>query len=178
MYDKILVPFDGSVVSQNGLNMACVLAEHHNAKLILLCVADDEVPAEIVNAAVDEGIVRPASYMEFSRSLEHPSMAPARAEATRQAVMERVAHAIAVEIVDRGARFAGEQNVPEVLTLVRDGDPEKCILQEAAGHNVDLIVIGSRGKEGLDALFHPSVAEHVRKRSACPCLVLFPGDDE
>ena len=178
MYDKILVPFDGSAESQNGLNTACVLAEHHNAKLILLCVAGDEVPAEIVNAAVDEGIVRPASYMEFSRSLEHPSIASSRAEAARQVVMERVAHAIAEEIAYRGARFAEEQNVPEVMTLVRDGDPEKCILQEAAGHNVDLIVIGSRGKEGLDALFHPSVAEHVRKRSACPCLVLFPGDDE
>ena len=178
MYDQILVPIDGGEEAMNGLNTACVLAEHHKSKLILLCVTANDVPADLVDAAVNEGIVRPASYSEFSDTLEHPSIASARAEITRQAVLSRIASAIGENIIDRGARFAKEQHVPEVLTLVRSGEPEKCILDVAKEHKVDLIVIGSRGKEGLDALFHPSVAEHVRKRCECPCLVLFSGDQE
>lgn len=178
MYEKILVPFDGSAESHKGLNTACLMAEHHGAKLILLCVTGDELPFEIINAAVDEGIVRPASYTDFLRTLENPSIAAAGAEATRQVVLERMANAIAQEIVERGARFAGEQNVPEVMTLVRNGDPEKCIVDEAKEYEVDLIVIGSHGVDSRDPLFHPSVAEYVRKHCACPCFVLYPGGTE
>ena len=125
--------------------------------------------ADIVKAAVNEDIVRPARYMEFSDTLENSNIASAHAEITRQAVLSQVAIALGKSIVDRGARFVEEQHVPGVLTLVRAGEPERCILDVAKQHKVDLIVIGSRGKDGLDALFHPSVAEHVRKRCDCPC---------
>lgn len=176
MYSRILVPIDGSEHAHNGLKVGSVLAEHYNSKIVLLCVTDEDIPEDAVEAAINEGIIRPSSYQEFISTLDHPSIAATQAEASRQVMLSRVASAIANEIAERGATFAKEKNVSEVLTLVRSGNPEDRIVDVAKGYNVDLIVIGSRGKEGLDALFDPSVAESVRKRVECHCLVLFPGE--
>lgn len=178
MYSRILVPIDGSDYAANGLEIACLLAGHYKSKLILLSVTETDIPDDIVAAAINEGIVRPESYDTFVRTLDYPGMTAARAEATRGAVLSRVAGAIAGEIVERGAHFASEQDIPEVLTLVRSGDPDDCIVDTAKDYDADLIVVGSRGKEGLDALFHPSVADSVRKKATCPTMVLFPGDSD
>jgi nucleotide-binding universal stress UspA family protein len=187
MYGKILVPFDGGINAMNGLNTACILAEHHKSKLILLFVARRDLPADFVAAAVNEGIVHPSSYAEFSGTLTHPAATLSHTEAAmveeqaidakmkHEAILAQAASSIGEQIVDRGSQFAGEHHVPEILTLVRTGEPERCILDVAKQFNVDLIVIGSHGKEGVDALLHPSVAENVRKHANCPCLVLFPG---
>ena len=177
MYARILVPIDGGEHSHNGLKVACALAEHYKSKVILLCVTDEDIPEEVAAAAINEGIVRPSSYQEFVSTLGNASIATAQAQAKRHAILSRVANAIANEIAERGASFATEQNVAEVLTLVRSGEADERIIEVADGYNVDLIVIGSRGKEGLDALLHPSVAETVRKRAKCHCLVLFPGEE-
>lgn len=190
MYGKILVPFDGGKDAKNGLDMACVLAEHHKSKVILLLVTEGDMPADFVAAAVDEGIVQPSSYLDFSATLAPPKAASSitsaammaeqavDAEIKSKTLLAQAARSIGENIVDRGARFAREQHVPEVLTLVRTGEPGPCILNVAKQFDVDLIVIGSHGKEGLEALFHPSVAEHVRRRAESPCLVLFPGARE
>ena len=88
--------------------------------------------------------------------------------------MSRATRAIPEMIAERGANFAADQYVSEVLTVVRTSRPDNCIIDVANQYEVDLIVIGSRGREGFDSLLHPSVAESVRKQTACPCLVLFP----
>ena len=177
MFSRILVAIDGSEHAHNGLEVACALAEHYRSKVLVLCVTDEDVPANVVAAAINEGLVRPPSYRNFVSTFEDPDIASAWSEARREQMLSRVASAIADEIAERGARFMQEQHVAEVLTLVRSGKPDDRIVEVAASYDVDLIVIGSRGKEGLDALFHPSVAESVRKRAECACLVLFPGED-
>lgn len=41
MYSRILVPIDGTEIGQQGLELACVFADHHNSKLILgMCHGD------------------------------------------------------------------------------------------------------------------------------------------
>jgi nucleotide-binding universal stress UspA family protein len=176
MYSRILVPIDGSDQAHRGLEVACALADQFKAKLVLLCVAEEEIPEDLAAAAINEGIVRPASYDVFVSTLANPSIATAQAQAKREVVLSGIASAISNEVVARGASFAKEQQVAEVLTLVRSGAPDDRILEVAKDSSADLIVIGSRGREGLGALFDPSVAESVRKRAPCPCLVLFPGE--
>ena len=178
MYDRILVPYDGSEVSGNGLELACLLAEHHKSKLVLLCVTEKDIPNEVVEAAIDEGVVKPPSYVDFYQTVAYPGLTSSAAEMRRDAVLGQVARVIAEDTVHKGAKFAEDRNIAEVRTLIRSGRPDKCILDTAKDQNVNLIVIGSRGKEGLDSLFDPSVAERVRKGADCPCLVLFPGDKD
>ena len=177
MYSRILVPIDGSDQAHHGLEVACALAEHYKSKLILLCVTDEDIPKEAALAAIDEGIVREPNYQQFFSTLDHPGITLARAEAKRQLILSRVADGIADLITERGASFAKDQHIAEVLTLVRSGDPGDRIVEVARQHDAELVVIASRGKSGLDALFDPSVADSVRKRVSCPCLVLFPGGE-
>ncbi len=178
MYSRILVPIDGSEHAHRGLEVACVLAEHYKSKVILLCVTDKELSEGVAEAAINEGIVRPSSYQDFISTLDYPSIAMSQAKQNRQAMLFRAASAISDKIVERGARFATGQHVAEVLTLIRSGAPDDHVVAVAKEYDADLIVIGSRGKGGLDALLHPSVAKSVRKRAACPCLVLFPSKDD
>lgn len=88
--------------------------------------------------------------------------------------MSRATRAIPEMIAERGANFAADQYVSEVLTVVRTSRPDNCIIDVANQYEVDLIVIRSRGREGFDSLLHPCVAESCRKETACPCLDIFP----
>jgi nucleotide-binding universal stress UspA family protein len=174
MYSRILVPIDGSAEAHEGLKIACLIAEHHKARVILLCVSDGHLSEEAVEAAINEGIVRPSSYQEFVSSLDYPSIASTQAELNREAILSRTASAIAQTIVEREAGFAKGQSVPEVLTLLRSGRSDGCILDVASEYRADLIVLGSHGHQGIESLFHSSVAESVRKQATCPCLILYP----
>ena len=175
MYSRILVPIDGSEHAHEGLRIACLLGEQTGAHIILLCVSEGHLSEQAVEAAINEGIVRPSTYQDFVKTLDYPSIASTQADLNREAILSRAACAIAEKIVQREARFAEVKHVPEVLTLLRSGKPDACIIEAAKSFKADLIVMGTHGRTGIESLFHPSVAEAVHKHAACPCLVLFPG---
>lgn len=57
-------------------------------------------------------------------------------------------------------------------TAVLEGKPAPEILRYAAEHGVDLIVIGTQGKRGLERLLLGSVAEQVIRSAPCKILVV------
>ncbi|MEK7333570.1 MAG: universal stress protein [Nitrospirota bacterium] len=57
-----------------------------------------------------------------------------------------------------------------IKTLLRDGLPAEDILKVAAEEGVELIILGYRGKEGLNRLITGSVARDVEKNSLVPVL--------
>lgn len=173
MYKRILVAIDGSDTSHAALEVACSLAEQDSAKLILVCVTDTDIPEELVNAAINEGVVRPSDYQSFARTLQFPELAASRQRAVRDSILARTATVIAQEIVKDEKGFAQDHNVKEIMTLVRGGNVATAIVDAAVEMNADLVVMGSQNREGLDALMHPSVAEAVRKDAPCPTMVLF-----
>jgi nucleotide-binding universal stress UspA family protein len=65
----------------------------------------------------------------------------------------------------------------QVRSVIRIGPPRQNILETAASERVDLIVLQTHGRSGLQWLFMGSVAEGVIRRSRCPVLVL-PADPE
>lgn len=83
----------------------------------------------------------------------------------------------------RGQAYLDEQ-VQELrdlgYALVRGalilGNPRQGILDTARREMVDLIVLATHGRSGLQWLFMGSVAEGVIRRSTCPVLVL-PASD-
>ena len=52
------------------------------------------------------------------------------------------------------------------------GDPRTTILEEARKDRVDLIVVGSHGRTGLEKLVMGSVANHVVVHAPCSVLVV------
>ena len=60
----------------------------------------------------------------------------------------------------------------KLSTLV--GDPAEEILKYARDNGIDLIVMGTHGRKGLDRLFFGSVAEKVVKQSPVPVMTINP----
>ena len=59
-----------------------------------------------------------------------------------------------------------------------DEAPETAIVRIAREHDVDLVVVGSHGRSGLDRLLVGSVSEAVAKNAECDVLIESRGDPE
>lgn len=65
-----------------------------------------------------------------------------------------------------------------VFTHLRGGAPATQIVQLAADLGADLLVVGTRGKRGLERLMLGSVAEAVVRGARCPVWIVRPRDHE
>jgi nucleotide-binding universal stress UspA family protein len=74
--------------------------------------------------------------------------------------------AAAQTIVDRG-----RQEGVSIRCLIWEGDPGEAIVEAAAAESVDLIVVGSHGRHGVDRFFMGSVSERVVRTASVPVLV-------
>ncbi|NHN61382.1 MULTISPECIES: universal stress protein [Halorussus] len=138
MYDRILVPTDGSDQSERAFEQALDLALTYDAELHLLNVVDVSALAGEFDAVtvVD-------SLEESGRQLTH-------------------------RLRDR----AEEAGVETVETLVREGVPYSTILDYADDNDVDLVVMGTHGRTGLDRYLLGSVTERVVRKSDVPVLTV------
>ena len=66
----------------------------------------------------------------------------------------------------------GEASGVEVREVILDGYPSNEIMDFAENNNIDLIVMGTLGKTGLDRLLIGSVAEKVVRASKVPVMVV------
>lgn len=71
------------------------------------------------------------------------------------------------EYIDELVDMADEAEV-ETVTAVLDGTPAQEILDYAADHEIDLIVIGKRGRGNLENLLLGSVSDYVVKHADVP----------
>jgi len=67
---------------------------------------------------------------------------------------------------------AGEEIGVEVETVVLEGKPAEKIVEYAEENDIDLVIMGTTGKSGLDRILLGSVAERVVKLSHVPVLVV------
>lgn len=66
----------------------------------------------------------------------------------------------------------GESQGLEIESAVLEGHPSNEIIEFAEGNDIDMIVIGTLGKSGLDRFLLGSVAEKVTRNSKVPVLVV------
>ncbi len=79
----------------------------------------------------------------------------------------------AEEAVDHVAAEADRAGV-NATRAVEPGVPHEEILQYAREHDIDLIVMGTHGRTGLDHVLIGSVAERVVRTSSTPVLTVRP----
>jgi nucleotide-binding universal stress UspA family protein len=87
---------------------------------------------------------------------------PARMD-QRRAAREMTAQSIVV----RGRR-AGVS----VSFLVWEGDPGPAIVEAADAERVDLVVVGTRGRNRIERAVLGSVSDHVIRHAPCPVLIV------
>jgi nucleotide-binding universal stress UspA family protein len=62
--------------------------------------------------------------------------------------------------------------------ILKVGVPWQEIVRTAADEHVDMIVMGTHGRTGLDRLFLGSVTERVMRTASCPVLTVRPDHPE
>ncbi len=144
MYNRILVPVDGSPTAERGLQEAIGLALGQNAKLLLLYVVDD-FPM----------LVEMASATSFQETLKNIRtygeglLAKAKGVATQAGVA-----------ADTLLRDVTHERIADA------------IVDEAMKNNCDLIVMGTHGRRGFSRLTLGSDAELVLRHTPVPVLLV------
>ncbi|WP_339106394.1 universal stress protein [Haloterrigena salinisoli] len=77
----------------------------------------------------------------------------------------------ASQAVEEAERSASSRGV-DTSTVVRHGVPQEQIVDVAETNAIDLIVMGTHGREGLDHLVTGSVAEEVVRNATVPVVTV------
>src|SRR6056297_1146501 len=72
----------------------------------------------------------------------------------------------------RDAEVAGTQGGLTVVTEIVEGNPHEEILDYVTEHGIDMVIMGTHGRTGLDRVVMGSVAERVVRRSSVPVLTV------
>jgi nucleotide-binding universal stress UspA family protein len=91
--------------------------------------------------------------------------------ATVLTVMKRPEDKAKAEAVLAHARQLLQPTVPEVNTLLRQGNPAEQIVAVAREGQYDLVVVGERPKHRFATRFLGSTATHVVERAPCPVAI-------
>ncbi|MBV0900876.1 universal stress protein [Haloarcula salina] len=167
MYDDILFPTDGSDGASAALEHARDLADTYGATLHVLTVVDTSSPHIGMTAeGHDEGTTGMIAT-------EHDAIEPGMVGEEHDiadAIAER-----ATGLVDEAASAAGDV---ETVTAVAGGDPHSAILDYVAEHDIDLIVMGTHGRTGVERYLLGSIAEKVVRTSDVPVLTARADDED
>ncbi len=82
--------------------------------------------------------------------------------------------ALLQKAVDEIAKKAREAGIAKVDSSVVEGAPKTQIVQTIHDTGVDLVVVGSHGRDIIERLLLGSTSEHLIRHSPCPVLVVRP----
>lgn len=146
MYQRILVPTDGSALSKKAVTSAIELAAATGAELVALYV----VPRY------------PMSYFEGGLAVSN----------TEIARTEKQWNDKGQAVVDEVQRVATAVGVKAKAVLTRSDLVAESVISAAKKHKCDLIVMASHGRKGIKRVLLGSETQHVLTHSKLPVLVL------
>ena len=158
MYQRILVPVDGSATSERALQEAIRLAAG-KAQLRLVYVIEEIYPLDTEGYAYID-------YATLREAVRHTG------ERVLAQVAEKTRHSGATaEIAAEEAQRLGA--TVETILLEAGGERIADVIEgEARNWPADLIVIGTHGRTGLSRLLLGSVAEGVARGASVPVLLV------
>jgi nucleotide-binding universal stress UspA family protein len=143
MFKTILIPTDGSALSENAVKQALQFAKSINAKVV--------------------GFHCMEPYHVFAVDAEMLSD-------TRE-VYERDAKLLSARYLAKMEDMARTAGVPCECVSGKDDYPWQAIANTAQSKNCDLIAMASHGRRGLQGLLLGSQATHVLTHSKIPVLI-------
>jgi len=150
IFSKILVAIDGSQPSIDAANYAIEIAKkNNNSQLIALTVLDISTPRRLSSSF----ITAPTYGL---KELEEQRK---QAEKWLESISKKV------EEIEKNIHYKAE--IIEGSISV-----EGTIVDYAENENIDLIVIGTRGRSGFKRMLLGSVASKVVTYATCPVLVI------
>jgi nucleotide-binding universal stress UspA family protein len=146
MFKNILIPTDGSALSQQAASQGVALAKALGAKVTAFFAAPPATPV-VYRDNLPVGLAQPGEHAKL---------------------IERTA-AKHLDFIERAAKKAGVKC--ESLHATSDY-PEDEILKIAAKKKCDLIVMGTHGQGGLRGVFIGSVTQKVLGKANIPVMVV------
>ncbi|MFB6283771.1 MAG: universal stress protein [Halobacteria archaeon] len=146
MYDKILVPTDGSEGTRKAVNHALAIAEKFGSELNVVYV---------INTSAYSTLPAEANWESVTSALRKEGRA-----ATSGIIEEAEGRGVDVE------------------KSIKEGVPHREILEYVDEEDIDLVVMGTHGKTGLDRFLLGSVTEKVVRSCHQPVLTVKLSDDE
>jgi nucleotide-binding universal stress UspA family protein len=146
MYKHILVPTDGSKLSNHAVRAACNLAQTCGARITGIYVIPPYVPPIYAEGMMYIADLGPKRHKEVMEKAAQKALAVVSAEARRA-----------------GVACAGVAPVAD--------QPWEGILKAARGKRCDLIVMASHGRRGIAGLLLGSETTKVLTHSKIPVLV-------
>ena len=187
-FSKILVAFDGSKPSLEAVERAMELGKEYNSRLIILHVLDGYKYPYLLSSVVlaptygsDKLEKERQKFEDLMNSLKEKYIAGkskmtntendnAISEGTNNitttttnTINTSTANSISTELAD--SRF-------ETAIIEAETSAASTIVDYAESKNVDLLIIGSRGRTGLKKMLVGSTASAVVKYAHCPVLVV------
>ena len=147
MYDKILLPTDGSINARRAGKHALWIADESNAEIVVLNVIDvnylqpSYLPSfnkNLDNCLIDEG---KKALQEFKKDLE---------ESQCQGLCKNI----------------------KFTNMIKEGKPHLMILKTIDEENIDLVIMGASGIHGVDRFILGKVTERVLRETKTPILVV------
>jgi nucleotide-binding universal stress UspA family protein len=149
MFERILIATDGSKFGEKAAKVGIELAKLSGGKVIIVYVAD------INKYTSSAGLISPFGGVS-------PDAIDVVVESIREAGEKATLH---VSDLARASDVESER-------LIVEGNPPNEILRIAEDDKIDVIVIGSIGKTGLEKFLMGSVAEKVVHDSKLPVLIV------
>lgn len=147
MYKKILLPTDGSKNAEMAAEHAFLLGSRSNAEIMVLYVI--ETPRFTGLRSVDRDELINNLKQEGQKSFDR----------IKELSMERKSEGKC----EKGMHLSFEFS---------EGSPADVILKTIEEENIDLVVMGTSGKKGLNRFLLGSVAENTMRSAKIPVLVV------
>jgi nucleotide-binding universal stress UspA family protein len=160
MYQRILVPLDGSEHAESALSLACTLASMSDAEITLLRVV--EYPSEVFSTAV------------YSRFYPNPLADPGLDEKMRA---KKVAIKRRVKDYLEDLASSIETITPKVLIEIQDGPVVDAILSSIAKLEIDLVVMSTTG-EDRNPWMMGAIANRILREAQVPVIFMREGSDD
>ncbi|UPV75958.1 universal stress protein [Halorussus limi] len=138
MYDRILLPTDGSRAAESAVSHAVSHAERYDAELYVLHVVDETETTSIVG----------------------------HGDERQQAVEARVEDSMSSIVTEASQRGVSVTDDVEV------GTPHRTILSYADERDIDLVVMSTHGRSGVDRVVMGSVTERVIRTGDVPVVAV------
>lgn len=145
--NRILFPTDFSPAAEDAYSHASHLATQYDAEIhVFNVVTPDEA-----------GQVNPMDYLPLE-----PSETPEDEEELYLSGAEEV----------EDVPNSPAQAIRAVYHKMEGSDPAEAILSYSHEHNIDLVVMGTHGRRGVERLLSGSVSEEVVRRAPCPVFTV------
>jgi len=156
MYNKILVPLDGSKLSECSLDHVVEVASGCHVSEVILLTANKQYRLDIIESGDSTRIKD-----QFQKREEDIKLATEAAEKYLGDVSE-----------DLKKRRVNAQSV--VILAEENQSVAEAIMNYAESNNIDLIVMSTHGRSGITRWAFGSVADRVVRHSTVPVLIVAP----